>query len=399
MKNLRRRFIRQCALSMLAATLPPAVRSGSGSTRRTAFVGTFTYRPGDRIPSDFGSHNGASRGIYTFDFDIDTGRTGPIRLAAETPHPGNLILHPNGRVLYACHGEGTMLEGQSPITAFAIDGPRLRRLNTVPSGGIGATHGVVDQTGRNLLTTHFVTGNVVCIRVRPDGSLGERTALAGNPASGGLPGSAHRTKPHIVLLSRTQRYAIVAEIDANRCVVYRFDPDAGTLEPHATASATPGAGPRHLAFHPNNRFVYSSNETGSSLTAWHWDEERGELAALQTLPTVPASAASASRPGPAHIAIHPSGRFAYVSNRGYGTLAGFRIDARDGSMSACGETPFDSGSCWCFDIDPTGAWLFAAIQTGDAVRAFHIDPRTGALAATHAVLTVVMPTCLRIVGS
>lgn len=145
---------RQVVLGAGAGMLAAGALLPSSSTRRRVWIGTFTNASGEVIPTDFGPRTGISRGLYTFEFDTATGRAGDITLAIELTNPANLIMHRNGRVVYACRGMNSRIAGQSPITALAVEGARLRELNTVPSGGIGPTIGVVDRSGRNLLTTH-----------------------------------------------------------------------------------------------------------------------------------------------------------------------------------------------------------------------------------------------------
>ena len=400
---------RELLMGGMAVTAARAM--GASEPANRVFVGTFTYAQGQSIPTDFGENHQPSHGLYGFAIDPATGVSGPAQLVAETGNPAHVIPHSNRRFIYVCHGQSTVVNQQSPITAYAIEGDKLRELNTVLSGGTGPSHGVVDKTGRNLLTVNFSSSSVVSIRVNADGSLGERTALIGNPpgtkvAPPLLPGAtrapastsvstAVQTKPHCVVLSGSQRYALVAEIESNRCSIYRFDADAGSLELHGTASAAPGAGPRHLAFDPSYRFLYTADEGDSTITAWRWNEQKGELAAMQQLPTAPAEVAKSNHP--AHVAVHPSGRFVYVSNRSSATLAGYRIHPKTGLLTALPDTPLASKSCWCFDIDRTGAWLLAAIQTSDCVQVFRIDPATGALKPSGQNLTVPLPTCLRIV--
>lgn len=363
-----------------------------------AFVGTFTDALGAEVPAYFDERpaGARSRGLYSFTFDPATGRAGGISLAAEVSNPFNLTVHPNRRVLYACRWP-TQVDGQNLVTAFAVDGDRLRELNTVRSGGGGPTVGVVDGTGRNLLTTNFVTSSIVCFQLRPDGSLGERTALIGaapgEAAARGASGGGAPRGPHDVVLSETERYAIATEIAANRCRVLRFDAGRGTLRTHRLAADLPGAGPRHLVWHPGRRYLYTSGETGSSITAWRWDERTGDLEAFQSVTTRPAG--FTGRNQPADIAMHPGGDFVYVTNRGAGTLAGFRIDPADGRLSAVGPAELGSPSSWSMVFDPSGAWALAAAQSGDEVVVYAVDRDTGRLRRTGQTLPVTSPSCVR----
>jgi 6-phosphogluconolactonase len=406
MSNVTRR-------TAILGTTAGLMAAGTVSTARGAlqryFVGTFTNASNEIIPADFGTRTSVSRGLYTFEFDASTGRAGSVALAAEISNPGNLIMHSNGRVLYACRGQNSRVEGQSPITAFAIEGARLRELNTVPSGGSGPTIGVVDRSGGNLLTTNFASNSIVCFKLKRDGSLGLRGAYLGpafTPPSGaadrlGAPGAlataeqvaAGRTRPHAIVLSRRERFAIVAEIDGNRCTILRFNAGAGTLVPHNEAHAGAGAGPRHLQFEPSGRFLYTSNEGDSSITAWSWSDARGELHAIQQLSTLPVGFSGENHP--ADIQVHPGGRFVYVSNRATGTLAGYRIDQRDGQLTRIADTDMGSPSSWSFVFDPSGQWLLLTAQIGDYVAIYRVDQRSGALTPTGQRLTVTLPIGIR----
>ncbi|MFT3906505.1 MAG: beta-propeller fold lactonase family protein [Steroidobacteraceae bacterium] len=420
---------RRSALQIAAAaaiSAHPLLRARAAGAMRQVFVGSYTNASGESIPAEFGTRGAdhISRGIYSFDFDAGSGRVGSARLAAEVTNPVNLILHANGRTLYACRGQNTRVQGQNAITAFAIEGGALRELNTVPSGGGGPTVGVVDRSGANLLTTNFSTHSIVCFRLDADGSPGRRSALIGSEPrgelptaqapgalaaagvgavpSGAAPGSASgngadggRTKPHAIVLSRTQRFAIASEIEANRCHVLRFDAATGALSTHGYASDDRGCGPRHLCFHPSFRYLYTSGEGNSTVSAWRWNEDKGTLTLLQTLSVLPPDFTGSNHP--ADIAMHPSGRFVYVTNRGAGNIACFAIDASSGRLSAAGQTLLGSPACWSVIFDPSGRWALASLQTGDAVAVYAVDEKSGALRATDQAVAVTLPSCLRMV--
>ena len=395
MPAISRRTVLGAGVALVLGRPSPA-RAQAGLRR--VFVGTFTDGLGQDVPDYFGPRNGAARrGLHTFTFDTATGRAGDISLAAEVSNPFNLTMHPNGRVVYACRWP-TQIDGQNLVTAFAVEGAALRELNTVRSGGNGPTVGVVDRNGRNLITTNFVTSSIVCFRLRADGSLGERSALIGSePGAGGTaaaPAGDAPGGPHAVALSATERFAIVPEIQANRCRVLRFDVGRGSLETHQLAADLNDAGPRHLAWHPGHRYLYTAGESGSSISAWRWDEDRGELAVLQNLTTRPDGFTGSNQP--ADISMHPSGSFVYVTNRGAGTLAGFRIDPSSGRLSPVGPAVLGSPSSWSMLFDPGGRWALAAAQIGDEVVVYSVDQRSGRLTPTGQTLEVGSPISIRL---
>jgi 6-phosphogluconolactonase len=416
----RRTFLKSSAISAGALILPWPSAGQTGT--HWVFLGTYTNASGENVPTDFGARgaDAISRGIYSFSFDEASGRAGPVQLAAEISNPLNLIMHSNKKFLYACRGQNSRINGYSPVTAFSIqtDGT-LRELNTVPSMGTGPSVGMVDMSGRNLLTTNFSSNNIVCIRINKDGSLGENTAFIGEryepsnmggppPMGVGGPGATNppgplstggaftgkNTKPHAIVLSRTERFAVAAEINANRCHVMRFDPEKGSLETFAHAEAGEGCGPRHLIFHPSYRWLYTSNEENSSVSAWRWDEEKGSLMHLQQLSTLP-EGFDGKRNHPADVQVSPDGRYVYVTNRTAGTIAGYRIDQNDGSLAPAGQTSIGSPASWGFIFDRTGRWAIVSAQIGDAVRIYSVEKKTGKLLYTGQEIKVVLPICVR----
>jgi len=401
MPNMTRRTILGVGAAVLAGGRPTFMSAQSSLHR--VFVGTLTNASGEIIPANFGGQRApgnVSRGLYTFTFDSKTGRAGDMSLATEVSNPFNLTIHSNKRVLYACRWP-TEIDGQNLITAFAVEGATLRELNTIRSGGGGPTVGVVDKAGRNLLITNFVTSSIVCFRLNSDGSLRERSAVIGQEPTGvvrsargsSAGGPSDPGGPHAVELSATERFAIVPEITAHRCRVMRFDASKGSLETHQLADDMPGAGPRHLTWHPSYRYLYTSGERNSSISSWSWDEDKGELKFLQNLSTRPEGFTANNMP--ADIAMHPSGRFVYVTNRGTGTLSGFRIDRSNGRLNPIGQAPLGSPSSWSMFFDPSGKWALAAAQIGDEVVVYSVDQNTGLLKPTGQRLKVALPICLR----
>lgn len=155
----------------------------------------------------------------------------------------------------------------------------------------------------------------------------------------------------------------------------------------------PGAGPRHAVFHHDGRILYVINELNATITALEYDPNSGQLGRqLQTVPTEPPGYS-----GPhstAEIAVDPSGKFLYASNRGHNSIAAFRIDPSSGLLSPIGHTTLGIEFPRNFAIDPGGAWLYAANQKGDTIVQFRIDRATGRLVPTGHVTRSVTPVAI-----
>lgn len=402
------------ALAASGAVLPDfgaarAARPLPGGLQ-TGFVGCYTTGQG---PADLGVHPEA-RGIYSFQFDPRGGKLLDLQLAAECPSPTNLLAAPQNGTLYAAQG-GNFAKGQGAMwRAYRVEGRSLRLLNSISAGGTGPTHGMVDRRGRFLVTTNFSSNEVMAYRLGRDGSLLEPTARIAPSGSGAAapppPGTAlppmaeacHttgrsisdncRTKPHIALFSPRERWVVVAEIATDAIAVYRFDAISGAMTLHQVAGGQPGGGPRHLAFSPDGRFLFSSDEHGSAVSAWAWDEARGQVRHLQHLSTLPAGYSGPNTT--AHIAIHPSGRALWVSNRGSQTIAAFRVDPASGRLTAAGHAPTGGRDVWCFGLDRSGQWLVAGNVSGDFLTAYRIDPASARLVPVGPRLSASFPTCI-----
>jgi len=361
----------------------------------------------------FGTYTGAAplgSGLYVARFDPTTGTLAPAALAATLKNPSFLALHPQLPVLYAV-SEVTDGEGRAAgaVVAFAIDSATglLTQLNQQSSGGAGPCHLSVDPTGRVLLVANYGGGSVLCLGIAADGSL-QAAVEASGPRPGGMiqhvldqprsPGidPQRQATPHAhsIDASADGRFALACDLGCDRVFIHALDVDRATLQPHRSAPLTPGAGPRHFAFHPQQNFAYCINELDLTVTAFAFDPQAGALLTLDSVPTLPAEVVDRRGISTAEIAIHPSGRFLYGSNRGHNSVAIYTIDAGSGRLSLQGVEPIRVSTPRHFAIDPSGRYLLAAGQASGLVAVFAIDQETGKLAFTGHMQAVAAPVCI-----
>lgn len=364
------------------------------------FEGGAPPPPAGEVIVYIGTYTGAkSRGIYVARLDLATGRLSAPELAAESENPSFLALHPDRALLYAANEIGSF-EGQKAgsVSAFAIDDAtgRLRSLNRVSSRGADPCHLVVDRSGRNLLVANYSGGSVASLPIDKDGLLQPASAFVQHTGSSVNPDRQKAPHAHAVGLDGRNRLALVADLGLDKLLLYRFDPDRGTLAPSDPpfASLKPGAGPRHFAFHPDGKRVYVVNEIDLTVTAFAFAAETGTLTARQTLSTLPAGVAPRPEDSTAEIAVHPGGRFLYVSNRGTDTIVVFSIDGTTGQLVPVAHVPTGGKTPRNFAIDPSGRFLLAANQKSDSVVVFRIDPDTGRLSPAGSSIEVGAPVCL-----
>jgi 6-phosphogluconolactonase len=341
-----------------------------------------------------------SKGIYVSRFDARTGSLSSPELAAETKNPTFLALHPNRRFLYAV-AELSSFGGQpgGAVSAFSIDAKtgRLTLLNQQSSCGAGPCHLTLDSKGKCILAANYGSGSIAALPVESDGKLAEASAFIQHEGSSINPQRQTGPHAHFIMADPANRFALTCDLGLDKVLVYRLDPGKASLAPNdpPSVSIKAGSGPRHLAFHPNGRFVYLINEMGSTLTAMGYDSKRGALEELQTVSTLPENFHGASTG--AEVQVHPSGRFVYASNRGHDSIAVFAMDAKSGKLTPVEHQATGGRTPRHFAFDPSGQWLLAENQGSDNIVVFGVDSKSGRLMPNGQTIEVSAPVCVQFV--
>jgi 6-phosphogluconolactonase len=382
---LRRDFLTGLAgtTAMMASARARAARSdGVAATAPPMFmyVGSFTTK-----------ERGRGEGLSVYRRSGEADNWALVQLVKELADPSFLAIDREGRFLYSSHGDGTQ------ATAYRIDqaSGRLSVLNRQPTGGENGAALAIDPTNRVLVVTNYASGTLAVLPINPDGSLAAVSDLA---RLSGAPGP-HRTQqesshPHHCPFDPSGRCVVVPDKGLDKIFVYRLDTARGKLvaaNPPDVATR-PGAAPRHVDFHPSQPYAYVINELDSTITTYHFDPEKGALKAVQIVPTLPSSY-TGNNTG-AEIAVAPSGRFLYASNRGHDSVATFAIDAATGGLATLGWESTQGQTPRFFRLDPAATHLYAANQSSDTVVIFRIDQTTGRLTPTDQIVKVATPTAI-----
>jgi 6-phosphogluconolactonase len=351
------------------------------------YVGTYTERTPD-----------SSKGIYSARFDTATGRLSALSAVAELQNPSWVTPSRDGRFLYAVSEVGVpdvtgVPAGQVVAYAIGADG-KLTELNRLSSRGADPCHLAVSRTGRTVAVANYTGGSVATYHVADDGRL---AAASRDQHVGKGPNvqRQERAHAHSTDFAADDRLLLSCDLGNDRVYVYRHDPRAGTISAHKPAfvGLEPGAGPRHLALHPSGRYAYVVTELSSSVAMFAWNPGAGTLVQRQTVSTLPVGATVADN-STAEIVAHPTGRFVYVSNRGHDSIAVFSVDARNGHLTLLANTPTGGGTPRNFAVDPSGRWLLAANQRSNSIVTFAVDTSTGTLSPSGATIAVPRPVCV-----
>ncbi|MGI8400897.1 MAG: lactonase family protein [Gemmatimonadaceae bacterium] len=384
----RRDFIAASAVGLVAfarRTKNPSSHELTQLDNELLYVGTYT-------------EGGRREGIHLVRMDA---RSGELRLVGSIDageNPSFLTIHPNGRVLYAVNEVEKYKERASgAVSAFTIASHtgELTRLNEQPSEGGAPCYVSVDRSGRVVLVANYVGGNVALLPIEAGGSLAPATHVEQHTGRGPNAERQEAAHAHCIVPDPSNRFALSADLGADRVFVYRLDIDGKSLHrvERGDAVMRPGAGPRHIAFHPTLPLVFVANELDSTVATLRFDAERGVLSPRGVLSTVPAGWTGTNYPADIHVA--PSGRTLYVSNRGHNSIAVFSVAGSTGALAL--EQVISTEGDWPrnFTLDPTGRWLLVANQKSGSIVVFDRNQKSGRLTLTRERIALPTPVCLK----
>ncbi|MGV7217111.1 lactonase family protein [Bradyrhizobium sp. UFLA05-112] len=334
--------------------------------------------------------NARGDGLNVYAMDNATGAWRHVQLLGDLVNPSFLAFDRTRRFLYTVHGD------LSDITAMAIDpaSGRLAVINRQSTEGKNPVHLAIDPTNRFVVVANHITSTLALLPRQDDGSLGAVIDLVKLEGKIG----PHRVeqpfaKPHQVEFDPSGAFIVVPDKGLDLVFTYRIDAERAKLVlAGKPVQAREGAGPRHVAFHPQGRLAYVVNELDSTVTAYRFDPATGALNPFQIASAVPDAYTGNSRA--AEIAVSSDGRFVYASNRGDDSIATFAIDQVTGRLSSVGWTPSGGKTPRFFALASSDTLLFAANEDTDTVKLFKRDTTSGRLIATDQVVHIGSPVCI-----
>ena len=358
---------------------------GSSSGETLVFVGTYT--------------KSNSEGIYTYRMDNATGKLTRIAVVGGIDDPSFVVLHPSGKYLYATSEiDNFGGENVGAAAAYAIDrdSGELTLLSERATGGTWPCHITVDATGRWVITANYLSGSAAVFPVEADGSIGEAVCVVQHEGGSGVVVERQEgPHAHSANIDLANRHVLVADLGMDKVMVYELDGETGCLNPAATPAveSAPGAGPRHIDFHPGGRYVCVLNEIDLTLSSYAYDSNTGGMDHVQTESTYQGEVVD--QPSTSDVHFSPDGRFVYNSNRGHDSLSIFAFDESTGGLSFVGHESTQGRTPRGFNIHPSGDIVLAANENSDTIVEFRRDSETGKLTATGQVVDVPMPTCIK----
>jgi len=341
---------------------------------------------------------GEKGAIYAFEFDGASGKLTHRERNGGIENPFFLAISPNYQYLYSNHAKSFGSEDPEEVVAFRVDRAtgKLALLNRQSSRGSASCYLQVDATGRAVLLSNFSSGSVASLPIEDGGRIGELKSFFQHVGASKDTPPQDRPHPHCMIISPDNRFAYVADLGLDKIFGYELNSKLSTLtaasQPYVRTA--PGAGPRHLTFHPNGKFLFAIHEISNAVTCFRFDAATGFLIEQQTISTLPADSEQNSYC--ADLKITPDGRFLYGTNRGHNSIAAYRI-SDDGTLTLVEIEPSLGAGPQNLAVLPGGRYLACANMPGQNLAVFQIDPATGALQPNGPPIEMPSPSCIQVI--
>jgi 6-phosphogluconolactonase len=307
--------------------------------------------------------NADSREIYVLELNEKNGELNLVEKVSVTGMVMPLAISPDRKFLFA-----SLRSEPFSVSSFAInpDNGKLTLIKTTPLAD-NMAYLSTDRTGRYLLAASYPGHKISINRIDKNGEVDPeplRVIPTGKNA-------------HCILTDFSNKFLFVSTLGEDRLLQFKFDEQNGGLSPNEPPmiETKKGAGPRHFVFHPDHRLVFGNNELDGTVSAYLLDLS-GTLRLLGSTSIMPLN--SKDKPWSGDIHLTPSGKFLYASERTTSTLTAFRVDDKNGALTRIDNYPTESQPRG-FNVSPGGKYLLAAGQISNSVSVYQIDQKSGAL--------------------
>jgi 6-phosphogluconolactonase (cycloisomerase 2 family) len=335
------------------------------------------------------------KGLKVYSIDSASGDWNQIQeiSAGSAINPSFLAFDKSKRFLYVAHGDHT------EISSYSIDPNtgKLGFLNRKPSGGYNGAHICVSKTKPFLFVSNIFSGTVASVAINGDGSIGAIADIYVPPGPTGHLSRQHSANPHEVVEDPKGNFIHVADLGKDRVYHVSVDPGTGKLTELGSFDIQPAMCSRHLDFTQDGRYAYILAEHAGSVIACTYNEKTGAMTPVQMLSSLPDDFVGAYNDA-AEIAVHPSGKFVYLSNRGPANIGAYKIDNTTGRLSPIGWYPTNGLSPRYFCVEQGGNYLVVGNEQSDTIVLMKIHQDTGELSLLPRVIPTPSPSCILLSG-
>ncbi|WP_434037671.1 lactonase family protein [Formosa sp. 4Alg 33] len=323
------------------------------------YVGTYTTKD--------------SKGIYKYELNSD-GTFKSLGLKAVTENPSFITFSSNKENLIVANEID--VENSGAITSFSIENDTLIFKNTISSGGTNPCY-VATNSDDYIITANYSSGTVGLHSIKEDGSLSDLLATQKHTGKGT---TSRQESPHAhsAWFEPNSNTIISIDLGTNQLWFSKIDTISNTLQPiePLVLDMAEGAGPRHLAFHPNSKWIYVLNELDNTVTRIEKSSNRA-YTIEESISTLPSNYKKENTSADIHMSN--DGLFLYTSNRGHNSIAIYKVNKTNGTLTFIAHESTHGKDPRNFSLSPSNDYIVVANQTSDNLVSFKRDKKTGAL--------------------
>lgn len=363
------------SFAMITACQPSNKNTENQDANYSFYIGTYTG----------GDSQGIYKGMLREDGTLDT-----VVLAAELPNPSFLALSSDGKYLLAV-SEVSSKEKVGSVVSYSTKGDSLTLINETTSGGAHPCFVTVNEAGY-VLAANYTGGNVALVKLNEGGELGDLLDLQQHKGSD-ITDRQKGPHAHSAWFDPAGDGIITVDLGTNELWFSAIDTKQNILVPSdpQTLAMAPGAGPRHLVFHPNGKWIYVVNELDCTVTLVK-KRDMGKFEVAGSVSTLPEGYTESNSCADIHISS--DGKFVYASNRGHNSIAIFSVNPGDGSLNPAGHESTRGSTPRNFSLSPDGKFLLVANQRGNNIVSFRRIPESGMLMYVDQI-EAPKPVCIR----
>ena len=290
-------------------------------------------------------------------------------------------------------GKATYISGLKGISnpsylTPSVDGERLYAVGE-DDGQTSTANAIIftlSPSGKFVLTANYMGGSITVFPLNKEGRLESDSRLISFVGDG--PDKERQSQPHLHCAEFTpdHKYLLANDLGTDQIHVFPVSESVSDGVSHSLLNegestdikVEPGSGPRHICFHPNQKFAYLINELSGKVTAFSYHE--GKLDAIQYI-----AADTVGAKGSADI---------HINRLKADGIAIFAVDSDKGTLTKIGYelTGIHPRN---FVITPNGRYLLVACRDSNQIQIFEINKETGLLTDTGEKIETSRPVCLK----
>lgn len=343
----------------------------------------------EKVTTDFyvGTYtNGESKGIYQYQID-ENGLLTNKGLMAEIVNPSFLAKTPDNTTLVAVSEVDE--NGTGFVHSYKIEKDTLVFVSKSKSGGAHPCFITVNNKNQ-VLVANYSGGNVGYLQIDDQNGLTNVLSLQQHVGKGT---TSRQEAPHAhsTWFHPNKKDIISVDLGTNELWFSTIDDTKNELvfTNQKKLKMAEGAGPRHLTFHPNNRWIYVLNELNNTVSLVRNDGEKYVIDSSISL--LPEGYEKYTKGADIHVT--KDGKFVYASNRGHDSIVIFNVNQQNGVLTLVGFESVKGANPRNFSLTPDNRFLLVANQDTNNIVCFQRDFKTGKLTFVNQIAAP-NPVCL-----